>query len=168
MRPRGRTERVRLYPYVDAPIAKRLEALCAATGITESAVVQTALGQYLDQISDTTLLMRRLDRLGRAQARVHRDIELLSEAFATWIKLWFAHTPQIPEDARASARVAAQARYRQFVAHLAEQLAEGSRFLDDLPRETVADESELEAAALNSSNATQSGTVVLTGVPKAR
>jgi hypothetical protein len=154
MSARARIGRVRLYPYVEAPIAKRLEALCAATGITESAVVEKALGQYLDQISDTTLLMRRLDRLGRAQARSHRDVELLSEAFATWIKLWLAHTPQIPDEAKASARVSAQARYRQFVTHVAEQMADGSRFLDDLPRENVADESELEAAALTAADAT--------------
>ena len=148
MSARTRTGRVRLLPYVDAPIAKRLQAFSAATGITASAVVEAALGQYLDQISDAKLLMRRLDRLGRAQARAHRDVELLSEAFATWIKLWFAHTPQIPEDAKASARISAHARYRQFVTHLAEQMAEGSRFLDALPRERLADESELESAAL--------------------
>jgi hypothetical protein len=141
-----RRGRVRLTPYVDAPLAQRLVAVCAAHGVTESALVQAALLQYLDRTGDSTLVLRRLDRLGRAHARTQRDLELLSEAFATWVKLWFAHTPNIPEDQKPSARSSAQSRYKQFVAHLAEQFSQGTRFLDDLPREEVGDDSELGAA----------------------
>lgn len=54
---------------------------CAATNATETAVVEAALRLHLDGTSDRTLLFRRLDRLGRAVERSHRDLELLSEAF---------------------------------------------------------------------------------------
>lgn len=145
-----RRGRVRLQSYVDSHVGQRLEAFCAANRVTESAVVQAAVLQYLDGTGDATLLLRRLDRLGRAGARTQRDVELLSEALATWIKLWFAHTPQIPDDAKASARASAHARFRNFVAHLAEQFSDGHRFLDDLPRECVAEEAELAAATLAS------------------
>jgi hypothetical protein len=50
-----------------------------------------------------------------ALARTQRDLELVSEAFALWVKLLFAHTPTIPEDARRAARMTAQDRYRGFV-----------------------------------------------------
>ena len=124
-------------------MGQRLEAYCAAQRLTEGAVVQAALGQYLDGTGDATLVLRRLDRVGRACARVQRDLDLLSEAFGTWLRVWFAHTPQIPEDARASARSSAQARFNQFVTHVAEQFSGGHRFVDDLPRECVGDEEEL-------------------------
>jgi hypothetical protein len=148
---RHRREFVRLLPWVEASLAKRLAAYSAATGISASAVVRVALRQYLDQTSDATLLMRRLDRLGRAGARMHRDLVILSEAFALWTKLWFAHTPNVPDDAKPFARASAESRYRQFVDYLAEQLTGGHRFLDDLPHEVVADEAELANVAAQAS-----------------
>ena len=139
--------RARLVPRVSADVANRLAALCAATHSTESAVVEAALRQYLDGTSDQTLLLHRLNRLGRALERIHRDLELLSEAFGVFIRLWFAHTPAVQEDAKPSARRIAESRYKQFIEHVTHQFSGGQRFLDDLPRETLADDRELEAAA---------------------
>ena len=143
----GWRDRVRLHPYVDREVAKRLVEYSAASGIASSTVVQAALRQYLDRTSDTTLILRRLDRLGRADARAHRDLELLSEAFAVWVKVWFAHTPCITDDAQESARRTAESRFAQFIEHVVERFTGGHRFLDDLPREGLADEVELENVA---------------------
>jgi hypothetical protein len=142
-----RRGRVRLQPYVEGALAERLEQFCAATDVTVSAVVVAAIRQYLDGTSDAALYLRRLDRLGRALARNHRDVELLSEAFAVFVRVWFAHTPVIPENGKKSARAGAEIRYRQFVEHVAEQFSGGRRFLDDLPQEPVGDDGELAAMA---------------------
>ena len=99
-----RSERVRLQPYVDAPLAKQLAAYSAAMGMTTSFVVQAALRQYLDRTDDKMLLLGRLNRLGRAWDRTQRDLEIHMEAFAIYVKLWFAHTPSIPDNAKDSAR----------------------------------------------------------------
>jgi hypothetical protein len=139
----ARHERVRIHPYVDRELAKRLVEYSAASGIASSTVVQAALRQYLDRTSDTTLILRRLDRLGRADARAHRDLELLSEAFAVWVKVWFANTPCITDDTKESARRTAESRFAQFIEHVVERFTGGHRFLDDLPREVIADEVEL-------------------------
>jgi hypothetical protein len=152
-----RAGRVRVQPYIQPELAERLSAFCAASSATESAVVQAALTQFLDHTGDKTLLMRRLDRLGRSGARTQRDLELLSQAFAFWMRLWFAHTPSIPQDAKAAARMTAETRYRQFVEHLGEQFGGGKRFLDDLPHECVADEAELSAIAQDGPSPTSAG-----------
>ena len=143
----GNSKKKRITPYIDASLARRLEAYCLANRMSESAVVEEALTQYLDGIADPSLLLRRLDRLGRATARVQRDLELVSEAFAVFTKLWFAHTPPVPDDMKPSARTNAQIRFRQFVDHVTEQFADGHRFLDDLPREFLGDDAELSAAS---------------------
>jgi hypothetical protein len=140
-----RSGRVRLQPYVEGGLAQRLGQFCAATDVTESAVVAAAVRQYLDGTSDATLVLRRLDRLGRALARTQRDVELLSEAFAVFVRLWFAHTPNIPEESKGSARASAESRYQRFAEHVAEQFSGGRRFLDDLPHEAIGEESELAA-----------------------
>jgi hypothetical protein len=152
-----RNERVRLQPYVDAPLAKQLAAYGAATGMTTSFVVQAALRQYLDRTDDKMLLLQRLNRLGRAWERTQRDLEIHMEAFAIYVKLWFAHTPHIPDNAKDSARREAESRFAQFQEYLVEQVQSGSRFVDDLPREVIADEAELSKMASEASAAPAGG-----------
>jgi hypothetical protein len=139
-----RPQRVRLHPYVEQALAKRLSAHCAATGIPSSSVVEAALRQYLDGTSDRTLILRLLNRLSRAEARTQRDLELLSEAFGVWVRVWFAHTPSMEGAAKELARRTAESRFAQFVEHVVERFSGEKRFLDVLPREVLADEVELE------------------------
>ena len=141
-----RRGRIRLQSYIESAMGQRLEAFCAAKGLTEGAVVHAALGQYFDGTGDAALVMRRLDRLGRAGERTQRDLELVAETLGLFIQMWLAHTPQLPEDAKASARTA-PIRFQQFVTRLAEEFSGGHRFIDDLPRECLADEAELRSAS---------------------
>jgi hypothetical protein len=62
--------RVRLQSYVEPAFADRVNRYCLAMGVSESAIVKSSLDQYLDGVGDATLLLRRLDRLGRAAAHV--------------------------------------------------------------------------------------------------
>ncbi len=140
-------QRFRVQPYLDRALHDRLIRYCAATGATETAVVAEALRRLLDKTDDTTLLLRRLDRLGRFASRIHRDLELLSEAFGLWVRMWLAVTPPVADAARRSVRAASEGRYRQFVTHLAERFGRGSRFINDLPQESVAEPSELQDIA---------------------
>ncbi|MGO9836901.1 MAG: hypothetical protein ACLP1X_22120 [Polyangiaceae bacterium] len=150
MSKKGKVRRVRVYTRLTETLRDRVTGYCAASGIAERAVFEAALGQYIDGTSDMTLVLRRLDRLGRAEERIHRDLELLSEAFAMFVRLWLAHTPTLPGDAKPTARSTAESRYKQFVEHVVQQFSGGRRFLDDLPREVVANDVELDAIVANS------------------
>src|ERR1019366_3988381 len=101
--------------------------------------------------------MGRLDRVLRAQARTQRDLELLTETFALFVKFWFAHPPAVAEQNRATARTTAEARYAQFVEYVSGQFSAGRRFLDDLPRDVVADEAELAAMVASAAGAAPEG-----------
>ena len=144
---RANNARYRVQPRIQVDLVRRLRALAAARGSTENAIMEEALRQYLDGTSEMTLLLRDLARLGRQGARVHRDLEILSEAFAIWTKIQFSHMPAVAADDKRAARALGESRYQQFVKHLAEQYSGGKRFLDDLPRESFGDETELKAAA---------------------
>jgi hypothetical protein len=150
-------ERVRLQPYVDAPLAKQLAAYSAATGRTTSFVVQAALRQYLDRTDDKMLLLQRINRLAWAWERTQRDLELFMEGFAIYVKLWFAHTPHIPDNAKDFARREAESRFAEFQEYLVEQFQGGRRFVDDLPREIIADEAELSRMASDAPAASEDG-----------
>jgi len=142
-----RRGRVRLQSYVEPELAQRVDRFCAASGLSESMLVRSSLLQRLDGTGDVTLMLRRFDRLGRAQERGDRNVQIMLEAFALFVQLWFAHTPNLPEDAKRAARMSAESRYRQFVEQVAERLTGGRRFLDDLPQERLADEAELARLA---------------------
>jgi hypothetical protein len=145
MNPKTKTRRVRVYTRLPATLRDRVSSYCAASKISERAVFEAALEQYLSGANDMTLVLRRLDRLGRADDRVHRDVELLSASFAVFVRLWFAHTPSLREEAKPAAREDAESRYQQFKDYVAQEFTGGRRFLDELPREAIADDSELAA-----------------------
>jgi hypothetical protein len=149
MNPKTKTRSARVWTHLSATLRERLSSYCGASHITERAVFEAAIEQYISGTSDMTLVLRRLDRLGRAADRVHRDVELLSATFAVFVRLWFAHTPSLRDEVKLAAREDAESRYRQFMDYVAQEFTGGRRFLDDLPREVVADDAELAALAAN-------------------
>jgi hypothetical protein len=134
------------------PLRERITGYCAASGIAERTVFEAALGQYIDGTHDMTLVMRRLDRLGRAMERTHRDVELLQAAFGMFVHLWLAHAPNVPEERFDAARARAEGAYRKFAEHVAEQFSEGRRFIDDLPKEAIASDTELDEMLANAAS----------------
>lgn len=137
-------KRVRVQAYVEPELARKLVERRMTMGASESGIVRSSLVQYLDGTSDLELLLRRLDRLGRADERLRRDLELLSESFGAFLRTWFAHTPALPEDAKALARATAERRYQQLIEHVGQRFSGGRRFLDDLPQESIADAPKLD------------------------
>ena len=144
-RPTRRTRRIQ--PYVGPTLHARLVEHCAARGVTESSVVTESLTQYLDGLSDPTLLYRRLDRVTRALDRTERELGVLSQAFALFVRLWLAHTQRLPKESRAAATASAEERYREFLDALALRVAGGKRLFDDLPQDQLADHDELASLA---------------------
>jgi hypothetical protein len=121
-------------------LARRLSVYCGAKGLTESAAVQAAIEQYLDRgEKDNAIILRRLDRLGRASAQHQRDLEVVSEAFAIFVRRWVATLPELaPAEREVVDRLSAK-RYQTFLDILARSLADPSRYLartvvrDDVP-----------------------------------
>ncbi len=129
------SDRNRIRPYLSDTTYKRFKKYCKTNQKTESAVVEAALQDYLDQTSDVTLFYRRLDRHQRALDRMHRDLEILSEAFGVYTQAWFTHTPKMSDAEKSSAYHQGKSRYVQFVERVAKQYTGGHRFIDDLPKD---------------------------------
>jgi hypothetical protein len=137
-----KVRRVRVCARLSVELRAKLAKYCAASGISERTVIEDALQKHLDSKSDTELLLRRFDQLKREMARDHRDLELLSEAFGRYMRLWFtAHAPSAAEPAKGAA---GEVPYRQFAQHLGAQFKQGHRFVNDLPVETFADEEDVQ------------------------
>jgi hypothetical protein len=127
---RGRRQMV--HSRLEAGIYKRLKAYTAQSGTQDSAVVNAALAQYLDKSSDAALLLRRLDRISRRQARAQREIEVLSEVTTTFIQLYFAHTRALEPDERKAAQQSALKRFGEMIEFVRKRLSGPKRFMVDL------------------------------------
>jgi hypothetical protein len=138
--------------YLEPELHRRWFEHCASRGLTVTETIHLAIQRYLEPTDEVALLHRRMDRAARATERVHRELELLAEAFSVFAQLWFAHAPVTPPDMREAARRTSAARYKQFVDRIGEQFANGHRFFDDLPKEAIADEDELMAIAKAAAN----------------
>jgi hypothetical protein len=117
-------------------IARRLTAYCGAKGLTESAAVQAAIEQYLDGGErDGALILRRLDRLGRASAQHQRDLEIFSEAFAVFFQLWAMYVPNYSKAESDTASRRAGQLFDQYIGIVSRQLAAGPRFASRVVKE---------------------------------
>jgi hypothetical protein len=71
-----KVRRVRVGTRLSLELRARLTKYCAASGISERTIIEDALRKYFDAADDTQLLLRRFDRVERALAHDHRDLEL--------------------------------------------------------------------------------------------
>jgi hypothetical protein len=145
-----------VWTYLPATLRDRLSSYCAASNLTERAVFEAALEQYISGTSDLTLVLRRIERLYRAADRVHDDVELLQAAFTVFVQLWFAHQAPLREELKPAAREEAERRYQHFKDYVTQEFAGGRRLLNDLPRETIADDAELDTLVANADSAGRS------------
>lgn len=129
---RARRGRRQVHPFIADDVYKRLKAYCARRGLSDSGVIEEALKQHLDQSTDAALIMRRLDRAGRRIDKIRADVELVTEFVSQWVRLWFAHTPQIPDSQKGAAQTSAAKRYEQFLNFLTKRLSGPQRLAIEL------------------------------------
>jgi hypothetical protein len=140
-----KVRRIRVCARLSVELRDKLARYCAASGISERTVIEDALQKHLDGKSDTDLLLRRLDQVKGDMARNRRDLELLSEAFGRYMRLWFvAHAPSAGEAGKAAARATGEVPYRQFAQHLGAQFKQGHRFIDDFSPEAFAGDDDVK------------------------
>jgi hypothetical protein len=136
--------RARLQSYVEPDFADKVDCYCKAKGLTESKLIRSAVAKYIDGTSDWALVQRRLNDIKNAIARHHRDDEFHAEAFAVFVQVWYAHMPKIPEDRKAAARLLGKTQFKDFAEHVAQQFAEGDRFLDMRPADAMSGPENVE------------------------
>ncbi len=117
--------------YIDEETSAELEALAAKPGASKSAIVSDAIRHYIrhrgaHQIDEA--LKIRLDRVTRDMGLIRRDLDVLTESLAFFVKLYLtfnAHTP-VPDT---SAQAVARDRFQKFIEQVGRQIAGGKRSL---------------------------------------
>lgn len=123
--------KVRQNLYLDRKVTDALEALAAGPGGNKSRIVNDALSAWLARRASSQLddvLKLRLDRMSRDQARIARDLDVLLESFALFVRYQLLVTAPLPE-ADTAALAIGRDRFEKFIGQVGRQLASGKRTL---------------------------------------
>jgi hypothetical protein len=140
--------RQRLGIRLSQPLLRRLRQYAAAKGRKESAIIEDLVADYLasgggrhTESSPSSPIDRLVaaindDRAARCAqlGEIHRAVELLSEAFGTFVGLWMTTATPLPvdESQRAVVSKTSAANYDYFARTVVAHFARGHRFERDL------------------------------------
>jgi|SRR5579871_2121443 len=136
----------RRHIYIDNALLGQLEQLAARPGSNMSAIVGDALSAYLerrgaDELDDR--LRVRMEKLGSQLNRIERDIGIVMESLALFVRYELMVTAPLPEADQAAARALAQDRFQAFLDQVSRRLANGKNFRTELLARTA--QSEVQA-----------------------
>jgi predicted transcriptional regulator len=138
-RGRAPAKRTQVHPYLPPELGKRLRTFADRKGSSQGSVIETALTRYFDDANEGPIITRRLDRLSRAVNRVHRDVTVVADALAIYVKTWLGHTPPVAEPDRLRAARSAAGRFVEFTEQVAAQVSSGRSIVADLVRDQEPD-----------------------------
>ena len=135
-----RPRKVPLSVYLDPQIMHRLGEYAARREQSLSLIAEAAIASFLSPDAEErreAALAKRLDQIDRRIARQERDLGIVVEMLAVFVRFWLATTPALPEPAAQAARAKAGERYDAFVTTLGHRLAQGPRLRQEIPEDVV-------------------------------
>jgi hypothetical protein len=124
--------RIRIQPYISPDLHRKLRAHAMAQAVTDSAVTEAALRDYLERDGvDEDLVVRRMDGVTQAVAQLQHDMDVLSQAVC--LMAWRSYQTPLAAQTPEAARQAAED-YATFLGRIASRLAAGARLAGDVQR----------------------------------
>lgn len=120
--------------YIEHALIERLEQLAAKPGVTMSSIVQSAVRAHLDRRGANELddmFRNRLDKLSLQLGRIERDVGIVMESLALFVRYQLTVTAPLPEDDQVL-RAIGQDRFQAFLDQVCRRLANGKNFRADL------------------------------------
>lgn len=115
-------------------LAGRLEAAAERPGASKSAIVESALDQFLSEDTvDDAALSRRLNGMGRQLEQLERDLRIVNETVALHARYHLTVTPPLSNSQHRAACALGQERFEVFVAQIGRRVHLGK----PLMRETM-------------------------------
>ncbi|OCK59865.1 ribbon-helix-helix protein, CopG family [Bradyrhizobium sp. LMTR 3] len=125
----------KLSAYVSDSVAERLELAAKRPGTNKSAIIEAALDRFLNPERDASgdaALIRRLDRMSRQLDRSERDLSIMAETIALFVRYYLTITPPLPSGDQDAARALGRERFEMFVVQVGKRVASGGRLVADV------------------------------------
>jgi len=127
--------KVRTHVYLDSALSDELDRAAQAPGAGKSSIVEAALRAYFQNKAAPEVdlvLGARLDRFSGQLGRIERDVDIVMESLALFVRFELMVTAPVPEGEQARARALAQDRFEEFVTSVGRRLANGKNFRAEL------------------------------------
>ena len=127
--------KVRLSVYLDPHMMAHLAELADRKRQPKSLIAEAAIMSFLtpdDADRREAVLTRRLDLLTRQGERLERDVSIVAETLALFIRFWLTITPPLPQSAQVAAQAKGRERFESFLETLGSRLAKGRSVLREV------------------------------------
>jgi hypothetical protein len=118
--------------YLTDDVAARLAIAAKRPGTTKSKVVNDALDLFLDPTREkhlaATIVASQRD-LSREVRLVHRDLDIVAETIALFLRYFLTVTPPLPRSEQESARLLGRERFDVFIKEIARRKPAHGRYL---------------------------------------
>lgn len=130
--------RIRHQFLLEPSLSDKLDRLCRAPGATKTEIVARAVEAFIERRAVSEIDQRyakRLDRISNELDHTRRDVEMILESLALFVRFTItlnAHTP-LPDKAT---QAIAQERFQKFVTQVGRQIAGGKRSLKNIEEDS--------------------------------
>ncbi|MBN9262414.1 MAG: CopG family transcriptional regulator [Hyphomicrobium sp.] len=151
--------------YISRALASKFDLVAKQRHGSKSAMLEEALRLCLEPEKVPgveEVLVRRLDELHKVVGIVNRDVAIITETLALFVRYFLMITPPLPESEQEAARLRGRERFQVFVAQVGRRLATDHRLvtevLETITRNnpdlfaTVADDAPLRGRAAGNGN----------------
>jgi hypothetical protein len=128
-------KKARLSVYLDPDMMAQLAELADRKRQPKSLIAEAAIMSFLtpdDADRREAVVTRRLDLLTRQGERLERDLSVVAETLALFIRFWLTVTPPLPQSAQAAAQAKGGERFESFLEALGRRLAKGRSVLREV------------------------------------
>jgi hypothetical protein len=138
--------------YISRPLAHKFDQVAQQRHGSKSAMLEEALRLSLEPQSvpgAEEVLVRRLDQLHKVVGTVNRDVAIVTETLALFVRYFLTITPPLPQSEQEPARLLGRERFQVFVAQVGRRLATDHRLVSEV-LETIANNNpDLFATAMD-------------------
>jgi hypothetical protein len=146
--------------YLTTDVAKLLKLAVKRSGATKSDIVNEALARFLDPQPEKDPggeVLLRLARQAKLLRRIHRDVEIVAETLALYIRQFLMITPPVPKIDQDAAMKLGRERYEVFIEQIAKRVASDSGMVQEI-MEKIAETHEDRFGQPTGNGATPPGT----------
>lgn len=136
--------------YLSPPLARKFELVARQRHGSRSALFEEALRANLEpqQVPGVEEgLARRLNDLNKAVGIIGRDVAIVTETLALFVRYFLTITPPLPQSEQEPARLLGKERFQVFVAQIGRRLAGDHRLVSEVLESIASNEPDLFATA---------------------
>jgi hypothetical protein len=136
--------------YISRPLASKFDLVAQKRHGSKSAMLEEALRLSLEPQrvpGAEEVLVRRLDELHKVVGVISRDVAIVTETLALFVRYFLMITPPLPQSEQEAARLLGRERFQVFVAQVGRRLATDHRLVSEVLETIAANNPDLFATA---------------------